>query len=315
MPWLAKILANIVAVLVLGTVICVAVMGVGFGAFKLSCVHGLVMKVLAMIVGILVLSVKMLGVLVHTENVKMINVRATSYEGIYEASFQLFLIMHVWLVGLTDLDGQAMASSILMIAKAGAENFLTFGEENKIADRNILGKLKQIVKLLPAFLFTALFRITTLSLCYAWDYYIFLVLLLSALFLPLVVLLLLKMCGKLPHLSGADLVQGSVGEVTTIVLWGDAGREGSRRIQAMVGGYILMLYSAGLALVSTFPSGFDRCLLWGCYTSHSDVVTGAVLTSGVIGYALCVYQLFLFGHYNWDWRKKIHNLGSLMAGH
>ena len=45
-----------------------------------------------------------------------------------------------------------------------------------------------------------------------------------------------------------------------------------------------------------------------------ELVIG-VLVSGMVGYILSVYQLFLFGKYNWDFRKKIHNLGTGLAGH
>merc|ERR1719228_1911326 len=101
--------------------------------------------------------------MVHSDNMKTINVRATAYEGSYESSLQLFLILFLWFAGETPtLDISAMSSSLLMIAKSGAENFLTFGQENKLGERNIMEKLRNIGKFIPVFCLTAAFRVTAL---------------------------------------------------------------------------------------------------------------------------------------------------------
>ena len=47
----------------------------------------MVMKVIATMVGTALLGIKVLGVLVHSENMKMINIKATHYEGVYESAF------------------------------------------------------------------------------------------------------------------------------------------------------------------------------------------------------------------------------------
>ena len=135
------------------------------------------------------------------------------------------------------------------------------------------------------------------------NYNFFLLILLPcALVLPMLVLLLAKLCGKLPHLTLADLVQGAVGELTSIVLWGQTGREGSRVIQAVMGGYLLFLYSVILVVVLANPTGL-----------YPELIISA-LVSGLVGYTLSLYQLFLFNKYNCDWRKKINNLEFGLTG-
>ena len=52
--------------------------------------------------------------------------------------------------------------------KAGAENFLTFGRENKLEGLSIGGKLGFLVWTSPVFVFTALFRVSGLAILLAW---------------------------------------------------------------------------------------------------------------------------------------------------
>merc|ERR1719318_2173711 len=115
----------------------------------------------------------------------------------------------------------------------------------------------------------------------------------------------------MPHLSLTEIVQGLVGEVSSIVLWGTTGREGSRKIQLWVGGYLLLLHTLVLALMLAFPDGL------GLFGSSKDIpleMPTMLLASGWIGYGLFIYQVYLFNRYNMDWRKKIHILGSTLAG-
>ena len=222
--WLGRVVAYSVTIIMVGLVISGMVLGL---LFAYEDILILVMKILAITVGCMGLGVNMLRAFVHTEKVRIICVRARAYEGIYESALQLFLIFYVWLAGLDglQLDVSAMASSLLMIGKSSALNFLTLGQENKMEDRNSLAKLKIIGKFLPVFLLRASFRVIGLAACLAWDIEVFLYILLPAvLVLPLLVLLLVKLCGHLGNLSVIDLVKGCVGEMSSIVLWGETGR-------------------------------------------------------------------------------------------
>ena len=145
----------------------------------------MVMKVIATMVGTTLLGIKVLGVLVHSENMKMINIKATHYEGVYESAFQLALVFYVKLTDRTkDWDYDTMLSSLVMIGKSGAENFLTSREENKLAEKNILSKLKMVAKFSLPFLLTSLFRMLTLSMCFACNKLTFFLILPVALILP-----------------------------------------------------------------------------------------------------------------------------------
>ena len=203
--WLGRVVANtmtIVVVLIITGVVIYTHMVPGN-------IPVLVTKVMAILVGSVVLGVKVVGVLVHTENIKILNVRATAYEGSFEASLQLFLILTIWFSGHTpNLDIPAMSSSLLMIAKSGAESFLTFGEENNLREMSIMGQLKQMAKLMPVFFLTGTFRVTVLSITPPWDGALFgIILLPSALLLPMLVHLLIKRCGNLQQHTVADIVQ------------------------------------------------------------------------------------------------------------
>jgi len=272
--------------------------------------------ILAITVAVLVLSIKILAVFVHTEQVRKLSVKATNYEGSYESSLQLLNIMNVWLIGIDDFEDSekmAMASSLVMIAKSGAENFLTFGAENLMSDeRSILSKLRILAKFIPVFLLTGFFRIGTIAavVSYETQYYVRYIheravptiLAPLGLALPLLVVCLIKLCGHIPHLSLTDIVQGVVGEMTSIVLWGRTGREGSRKLQLWVGGYLLLLYTGLLAWVMALHDGRFR-----------DVpleFSAMLLASGWIGYGLFIYQVYMF-----NWRKKIYLVGLSLAGH
>ena len=274
----------------------------------------LLFNISAVIVATVLLAVKLLGVLVHSLDIKNLNVKATAYEGSYESSLQLCLILFVWLYGLGELDVPAMVSSLFMLGKSGAENFLTFGLENKLSDRGTLSKLKLVGQFFPVFLATAMFRIGSISACGSWDYVmIFIILLPLVLGLPLITVILLKMCGKLPHLSLADVMQGIIGEVTSIVLWGNTGREGSRNIQLWIGGYLLIIYTTILGLVFALPSGslfgspyisgygYGYGFGSGNHTDfeapHEQVFCVVCLVCGWAGYLLFIYQIYFFGGY------------------
>ena len=263
----------------------------------------LVMKILATLVGGALLGVRVLAVFVHTKNMKMISVKAANYEGVYESSLQLVLVLYVKLSGQEEMDAwmyvPTMVTSLIMIGKSGAENFLTF-KENKLAGKNIFSTFKMLANLSPPFLFTAAFRISTISLCFACNELTFYLFLPLTFLLPFIFLAILKLCGYLQDFLVADLARGTAGELTSIVLWGNTGREGSRKIQIWFGGYILIIYSAFLLLVTSpkgsLPVGFG---LDGCkemvrtMPASPEVCFGAFL-SGCVGYTLFIFQLFQY---------------------
>ena len=144
---------GLIAAIIIGLYILITADDIGN-----SSVSVLVCKILAGIVATLLLGIKTLQMFVHTESVKKLAVKASNYEGSYESSLQLLLNILLWVRGYQDLNRIAMASSLVMIAKSGAENFLTFGAENKLSDeRSLLSKLRTQAKFIPVFLLTGFF--------------------------------------------------------------------------------------------------------------------------------------------------------------
>lgn len=267
-------------------------------------------KGLAGIVATILLLVKVVGVMVHSTEVKRMTVKASSYEGSYESSLQLSLVIYIWLGG-GKLNKFSAATSLIMLSKAGAENFLTFGKEDKLKDKDFFPKLFLLAKYLPVFSLIGFFRVGTLSVCFAWSHLIqFFITMPLAINLPLGVLFLLKWCKKLPNLSLTEIVQGVLGEVTTSVLWGRLGREGSRKIQLFIGGYLLLLYSGILCMVMAHPDCIKMCfdiINWCsmCYdTELFNKIPIFILASGWMGYVLFFFQVFCFGGCCMDCRKK-----------
>ena len=183
-----------------------------------------------------------------------------------------------------------------------------------MTERNILSKMKILAKFSPPFLLTALFRISSLSMCFACNELTFYLILPAALLIPILILVVLKSCGRLDkELLVADLAKGTAGELSSIVLWGNTGREGSRVIQLWIGGYLLVVYSIFLGMVLSLPDGIvppglglDGCRQFArTLPAPTEWVIGAIV-AGCLGYILSIYQLFLF-----DFKRKLNNLTSL----
>jgi hypothetical protein len=171
---------------------------------------------------------------------KKLATKVTAAESQFESSLQLVLVVFICLkddeVTLTSLS--AGLSSIMMIGKAAAENYLTFGRSNQMADLNLLGMLMILAKFLPVFVLTALFRVGTLAVVLKWSKAIMWSCVLPlVLIVPFLVLSLINLVTrnstkpKLADLGVAELVQAVVGELTIMSLWGRRGREDSRWLQ------------------------------------------------------------------------------------
>lgn len=181
------------------------------------------------------ISIKLTAIFVHGPTMKKAMTRINALESQYEANLQLLFVGITILQskkGPTYVDFSSAASSLLIIAKAGVENLLTFGSVNKMEDQPCSAILCSFVKYVPLFFFTTVFRITGLlaptSIDIADNRRI--LILLGPLLLPPVTLVLAKwFCLK--NLSIIEILQGSLGELGGITVWGKLGREGSKHIQ------------------------------------------------------------------------------------
>ena len=207
----------------------------------------------------------------------------------------------------------SLCSSFFTISKAGIENLLTFGEENKMANIPLCQQLKMIAKFSPVFVLTTFFRAgclcsTTMAAGVGSDGYgvnsgfyaaPFSVPLVLA--VPLVVLVLLKWF--LPEVTLGDLMQGVLGEAFTITVFGKAGREGSRRLQMAMAVFHLCLHTiTTIFVLATMPSH-----------RHVDLFNGfaiASLSGGWIAFALFTVQVY-FMDQDINIVSKLRNLACI----
>ena len=149
-PQLGKIVGIIGAVLAFLVVLCIVVSTILWG----TCTY------LAYPVACFIVGAKILGVFIHSDEMKKFSVKVSAAEGLSESTFQLLLYIFVWLVKGDFHWG--MISSIVMVGKAAAENLLMKGEENKA------NSLVNILKIVPVMTLTALFQIGTIGIGLSW---------------------------------------------------------------------------------------------------------------------------------------------------
>ena len=166
-------------------------------------------------------------------------------EGQYESSYQIGIVVYgLFWIPERKFDWRvatSLATSFFTVGKAGTENLLTFGDEDKMAKVSLLQKLKMVAIYSPVFALTTFFRVGCLASTTfaagvdskgfalnafrsAANFSLPLVVV-----VPLVILLLFKYF--LPMVSLGEVVQGALGEITTITVWGKGGREESRSLQ------------------------------------------------------------------------------------
>ena len=167
-------------------------------------------------------------------------------EAQYESTYQIAIVFFsLFWIRERELDWRgyySLATSFFTIGKAGTENLLTFGNEDKMTNASLLDKLKMVAKYSLIFMLTTFFRIgclasTTIAAGVGSDGLgsvnsfrsgvIFAVPLVFA--VPLGVLLLCKYF--LTMVTMGEVIQGAIGEAFTITVWGKSGREGSKRLQ------------------------------------------------------------------------------------
>ena len=205
---------------------------------------------------VFIVGVKVLGLFLHSSEMKKLAIRVSAVESQWEASLQLFLVAFVAAKGgqLTRASLWSILSSVAMIGKVGAESFLTFGQESKLDNLSFARKIGLLALYSPAFTLTALFRISALAIIVAWGiYYAAIVHWPCALFLPFICLLTSQCIAK-SDLSLGHCLQGVITELTTPSLWGNRGREGSYKIQMSMAIYLLILNTVFLVWVLVDPT-------------------------------------------------------------
>ena len=127
--------------------------------------------VLAIVTTVGMLGVKTIALFVHGEEMRRLAVKVTSMESQHESALQMLLLIWIGIYGqLSSSSIFAMVAAILVIGKAGAEAFLTFGKQNKLEEaEGLLRKLSLLAAYSPVFMLSAVFRIGTLALLPVWG--------------------------------------------------------------------------------------------------------------------------------------------------
>ena len=191
---------------------------------------------------------KFLAVFIHTPEMKQFSVHLSHVECSFEASCQLVLILAIWLSG-GEMHLTCMISSVVVIGKVSAENFLMANPKNLLEKASFCQRIMFTIRFIPVFALTAFFRCGAgivnvlnynnftpfspsytifLMYCYIVVYYF--------LFMILGYMLKLVMW-DMRQLTAVELSYSLVGECSTITMWGKLGRKGSRLLQFIMNTY------------------------------------------------------------------------------
>jgi hypothetical protein len=189
-----------------------------------------IFKYSAVIVSIFILIVKTIAVFVHTSEMKKFSQKLSEHECTYESSFQILILLHIWL-STGKLYFFTLVSSVLNIGKVAAESYLIKGRQNKLKNKPIFEKILLVVKYIPVMSITAIFRLGCLMLFLFPPSLFFpvslipsfiildLFYLLPYLLLSFLILNLLKLwCSSISRLSGFEMFQALSGELITITI-------------------------------------------------------------------------------------------------
>ena len=158
-----------------------------------------IFKVIAVVSAALVIGVKVLALFVHGPEMKELSLKATLAESSYESAIQLIFValISLWAKEISNSGFMSMASSLVMIGKSAAEGHLTFGPKNLLDGVSLWQHVTLRAKYVPVFLFTALFRIGSLTVITAWRWFVALAVLSAMIFDFLAPLVSIKNCGHI----------------------------------------------------------------------------------------------------------------------
>ena len=129
----------------------------GLWARVLLAGHLLLFRAPAILFSSMFLAVKVLAVFVHTPEMAQFSQDMSLAENATEGRLQILLVLHNWLNGgLFHWD--TLLSTLLDCGKVGAENFLTAGPKNLLKGKSFFERLVLVLKYLPVFTLTAVFR-------------------------------------------------------------------------------------------------------------------------------------------------------------
>ena len=222
------------------------------------------------------------------------------FETSIESSGQLCLLLNFWMQGGA-LFISPILSSILVIGKTEAENYLSDNPENRLKGKSFLEKLKLVLYHLPLFCLTVLFRVGSGPIkitnhfsgalsYYVMSYVIFLNAIHFSVFSSLLIFifrfLLIFVFPQLKDLSTVGLWQVIIGELTCPVPYPTLGRIKARDPQFAMASYYFL---SNLVYIYFFQNTLDLQQRVGarvyCYLLYS---------SGFISYTLTILHFYVF---------------------
>ena len=309
-----KAVANLIALLIQGSLSA----GLFFAAAYstdwteevpsgVSQVYVFSIKAMAFVSAIFVTSVKLLGVFCHGPETTHLVLRAADAETRFEAASQLALVATSFLNSGTWTRSSLLSAmtSILVIGKVGIESFFKeLKGERKLTKASLLDNVLVAASVLPLFLLTAIFKIGSIAILFAWNDKSAIFWHLLALVPPAGVILLIKTCLLLKELSVAAIIRGVLGEVVSLHLW-PCGRIG-KRIGLGLTLFKLLLFTFLLAWIVNHPYGPFASLVmseaeaWGPVweewaretSSRLRVASISCLVIGWVSLPLIVGQVF-----------------------
>ena len=118
----------------------------------------------------IIIAVKLPAVFVHGPEMKKLSLKASLTESSNESAIQLIFVglISICAKGTSATGLLSMASSLLMVGKAAAESYLTFGKKDELKEASLLKHITLLATFSPIFILTAVFIIGSFVVITAW---------------------------------------------------------------------------------------------------------------------------------------------------
>ena len=210
----------------------------------------------------LVVGVKCFATFSHGPESCRLTFKAKESENKFEAALQLAVLSWIYLSSgvTTSAELLSAASSVFFIGKTGVQNFLQRHEE-KLSEASILGKICVAASVLPVFLLTTVFKIGAAANNLVDNGIKEMVIPLGG-GLPILLLLLLKMCNLLKDLTLAQANHHVISDNLSFSLWPKSCQHGKKIGLAMTVFIFLLHALPGLFLIASPEPATDWIQEW-----------------------------------------------------
>ena len=267
-------------------------------------------RYMAIIASCFLIAVKLPAVFIHTEWMRKLSMKLTVAESFTESLTQLLLVTNLWLSG-GQLYLSTMVSSVLVIGKVSAEAYLVSDQQDLLRGKSFCQRVLAVIKLMPFFSLTAIFRIGSLavisqSLVPMFEPYlpdlpvgvkaniIALFFCHAHMYLTIALTCMLSHCSlstSLKQLSLVDILQGSMKEAATTAVWGKLGRERSKPIQLAYSTFYFIMIIFWIIFALTLEISFDPNLTLSSYSVSHTSIGLFLIVIGLVSYIVGLIQI------------------------